>query len=191
MRICRLRHRNWFPRTTVSPTLSVGRDAVDLPLQWRERTHVFVSPAPGPELFEQPPGFISEVFSVMNRASRHEFQLATRLPARARELASQLNWTPNIWLGAIVDGQQAIERLHVLRTIPAEIRFAHVLAMEGIPEFAVSGLSFVIVEAHGEPAGLEGLDRLCVAAGARLFLGPTATDAELRTSAPLLGRGAP
>lgn len=183
MRICRLHHRNWFPRVIVSPTLSVGRDAIDLPLQWRERTHVLVSPEPGPDLFTLPEDVISNVFDVMNRASRHEFHLATRHVERALELSPRLQWTPNIWMGAIVDGHQAIDRLDVLRELPANVRFAHVLPNEGVPAFDVDGLNFVIVEARGELAGVAALEGACANAGARLFLGPNASDAELRTNA--------
>lgn len=184
MKICRLPHRIWFPRRVVTSTLSLGRDAMDLPRHWREPSHVFTMPAPAHDLFSLPDQFIDEVFTVMNTVGRHEFQVATRHIGRVRELAPRLGWAANIWLGVIVEDESAVEELALLSQIPAQVRFAHVQPKGTLPAFDVAGLNFVFVESSGEPTGLVPLQEACAGTGTRLFLGPRAADAELRAGPP-------
>jgi protein gp37 len=177
MRICALKHATWFPRVQVSPTLSVGRDAMDLPLKWNEPRHVFVMP--GHELFERPDTFIVELFGVMARALRHEFQISTRRPDRALELASSLTWGPNVWLGALLDDHDDGGALETLRRVPAQVRFAHLLTT---PEhdLPLDHVDFVIAETAEESPQLGRLAAACDGAGVRLFSGARVEDAELR-----------
>jgi protein gp37 len=183
MRICRLAHKNWFPRARVSSTLTIGRDSLDLPRMIRERTHIFTMPAPGPDLFLQSDAFIIDVFKVMNEVARHEFQLATRHIERVARIAGKVSWGPNIWLGFVVDGAEAGDSIERLRDIPAKVRFAHVKGAGAVPAFDVRNLDFVVVENAVEPAGFKQLEASCTHAGARLFLGPSVANAELRAPA--------
>ena len=180
MRICRLAHKNWFPRARVSSTLTIGRDSLDLPRMIRERTHIFTMPAPGPDLFLQSDAFIIDVFKVMNEVARHEFQLGTRHIERVAHIAGKVPWGSNIWLGFVVDGAEVGDNIERLRDIPAQVRFAHVKGANAIPVFDVGGLNFVIVENAVEPVGYDELEASCANAGARVFLGPRVEEAELR-----------
>lgn len=189
MRICALPHRIWSPRVKLSATLSVGRDAVDLPRKWREPAHVFV--VPHKDLFELPAEVVSGIFVVMNGTARHEFQVTTRHPERALEMRG-LEWTPNIWLGATITGEESASRIDALQRVPAHVHFAHLRPEERLPALDLQGLDFVIVEAEGEPAGLDALEARCLASGLRLFVGPRAHDAETRvdSDSALMRRGA-
>jgi protein gp37 len=154
-----------------------------LPSTLRERTHVFTMPAPGPDLFAQPDDFVRQVFAVMNREARHEFQVATCHVDRAYRFADQVSWGPNIWLGALIEDDTVAESIALLRDTPAKVHFAHIKAGASIPPFDVTGLDFVVVENAVEPAGFGQLDAACKQAGARVFLGPRLADAELRSPA--------
>lgn len=184
MRICRLAHRAWFPRVRVSPTLTVGRDSLNLPAMLREPTHVFTMPAPGPDLFAQSDAFIESVFGVMNAQDRHEFQVCTRHIERVARIAGKVSWGPNIWLGTLIEDLEVGDEMAMLRATPAKVRFAHVKTDRSLPTFDVRGLQFVIVENAVEPQGFHRLEADCTQAGTRLFLGPRVADAELRTPAP-------
>jgi protein gp37 len=153
-----------------------------LPGTLRERTHVFTMPAPGPDLFAQPDDFVRQVFAVMNREARHEFQVATRHVERAHRFADQVSWGPNIWLGALIEGDTVGESITLLRGTPARVRFAHIKGAS-VPPFDVGDLNFVVVENAIEPAGFAQLEAACKELGVRAFLGPRLADAELRAPA--------
>ena len=185
MKVCALQHRVWYPKMAVSPTMSLGRDAMDLPRQLRERSHIFVMPTL--DLFAQPTNFIKQVFYVMNREGRHEFQVSTRHPERALEMGDLL-WSGNVWLGAVIDDvESGTERLDTLRKIPAQVRFAHVRVATTVPQMHLREIAFVIVEAAVETAAIPGgpeLEAACKTANIRLFEGARVETAELRTPAP-------
>jgi protein gp37 len=174
MKVCALQHETWFPRVQVSSTLSIGRDAMDLPLQWKQPRHVFVMP--GFELFERPLPFISEVFAVMHRAQRHEYQVTTRFPERAT--AAGLSWGPYIWLGAVFDGSRdAQELIEALLEVPAQVRFVHFAELP-TNHFKLDGLQFAISEVEAHAPTLAPLRTMCKATSVKLFAGPIAADAE-------------
>lgn len=192
MRICALPHLRWNPRVILSSTLTVGRDAIDLPRQRSEPAHIFVMPER--DLFHQAPTLIEAVFDVMNSELRHEFQVATANIERAAWLAPTLRWSPNIWLGALVEDDASVARIVELRKIPAHVRFAHVRTHASVPEFDVDGLDFIIVEAAGEPRGLVELNERCEAKGTRVFVGPrieTASSRDHRTGLGTMASTAP
>lgn len=66
---------------------------------------------------------IARVFDVMARAHWHVFQVLTKRPERAAELASSLPWPPNILMGTSVEDDRVLGRIDALRAIPAAVRF--------------------------------------------------------------------
>jgi len=87
------RYRNGFRVTLHS-------DLLDLPRRWREPRLIFVNSMS--DLFHEqvPVGFIQLVFATMRESPQHTFQVLTKRSARLRELANQLDWPPNVWMGA-------------------------------------------------------------------------------------------
>ena len=71
--------------------------------------------------------FIEQVFKVMNDNPQHTFQMLTKRSERLLELSSQLNWTPNIWMGVSVEDNNVLERVENLKQTGAPIKF---LSME-------------------------------------------------------------
>jgi len=96
---------------------------LDLPMQWRRPRLVFVNSMS--DLFQDsvPDDFISSVFNVMRKASWHTFQVLTKRPQRAADLAEKLDWAPNIWMGTSIENRKFVHRADYLRRIPAAVRF--------------------------------------------------------------------
>ena len=59
----------------------------------------------------------------MERADWHTFQVLTKRPERARDLAELLPWPSNVWMGVSVENRRWTHRLDTLREIPAAVRF--------------------------------------------------------------------
>lgn len=93
------------------------------PYSWRSPQRVFVNSMS--DVFhahfslEQ----IQMVFQVMNDLPRHQFQVLTKRPERAARLASELSFTPNIWLGTSIENMDVARRADALRDVPADVRF--------------------------------------------------------------------
>ena len=77
------------------------------------------------DLFHElvPVSFVRRVFSVMAATERHTFQVLTKRPERALELAVLLPWPENVWLGVSIESSRFTWRADVLREIPAAVRF--------------------------------------------------------------------
>jgi protein gp37 len=72
-------------------------------LKWREPRIIFVNSMS--DLFhEEVPGdVIRSIFTTMNQAAWHTFQILTKRPMELLRYAESLGWTPNIWMGVTVE----------------------------------------------------------------------------------------
>jgi len=77
------------------------------------------------DLFHEdiPLNYISDVFDVMGEASHHTFQVLTKRHERLAELAPELEWHPNVWMGVSIENRRFVHRADYLRTVPATVRF--------------------------------------------------------------------
>ncbi len=93
------RYRNKFA-VTLHP------DLVDAPRRWRMPRLVFVNSMS--DLFhpEIPAEFIARVFSTMADCPQHTFQVLTKRSDRLAELARDLPWPRNVWMGVSVEDQR-------------------------------------------------------------------------------------
>jgi protein gp37 len=118
-------------------------DTLSIPYTWRTSKVVFVNSMS--DLFhkEVPTEFIKKVFKVMNENPQHVFQVLTKRAERLSELSSQLDWTPNIWMGVSVENEKVLDRIDFLR---ATIKFLSLEPLIGpLPEMNLDGISWVIV----------------------------------------------
>ncbi len=98
-------------------------ERLTVPFSWREPRRVFVNSMS--DVFhahfslEQ----IQMVFDVMNALPQHQFQVLTKRPERAARLASELQWTDNIWMGTSIEDMRVARRADALREVPAYVRF--------------------------------------------------------------------
>lgn len=166
----RLSHR--FGWTTKPWTAPYAADNVQLhperlaqPLRWRQPRRIFVNSMS--DLFHDqvPDAFLVEVFATILRAPQHTFQVLTKRPARMRSWMQDppralvrpdgLGWPPpNLWLGVSVEDQRrAQERLPLLASTPAAVRFVSCEPLLGPVDLAVwlAGLDWVIVGAESGP----------------------------------------
>lgn len=93
------------------------------PLKWKRPRTIFVNSMS--DLFHEriPTSFIAEVFDVMVEADQHVFQVLTKRPDRVLEIASELSWPSNVWMGVSIENRRFIHRADLLREVPAAVRF--------------------------------------------------------------------
>lgn len=152
-------------------------DLIELPRKWRQPRLVFVNSMS--DLFhpDVPLAFIQRVFAVMAECPRHTFQVLTKRGERLAELAPQLRWASNIWMGVSVEDANAVERVRYLRTVPAAVRFLSVEPLIGaVGELPLDGIDWVIVGGESGPRSrpmqkewVEDIQRQCDAANAHFF----------------------
>ena len=133
------RYRNGFE-------LTLQDDIVELPLRWKKPRVIFVNSMS--DLFHDdvPPEFIQRCFEVMQQADQHVFQVLTKRPQRAADMADQLLWSQNVWMGTSVESDRYTERINILRQIPAAIRFLSIEPLLGpIRDLPLDGIQWVIV----------------------------------------------
>lgn len=157
--------QNCYARTMASRLQAMGQPnykngfevtchphAVDLPLRWRKPQLIFVNSMS--DLFHEdvPFEFIERVFSVMNRATWHRFQILTKRSNRLLELSERLTWTDNIWMGVTVECGDFIDRTSDLVASGAQSRFLSCEPLLGpLPELSLTGIDWVIVGGESGP----------------------------------------
>jgi len=105
-------------------TIRMHPERLGIPNSWRTSKMIFVNSMS--DLFheEVPLSFISKVFSEMEKAGHHTFQILTKRHLRLAELAKYLPWPSNVWMGVSVENQYwADRRVPVLKEVPAAVRF--------------------------------------------------------------------
>ena len=95
--------------------VTLHEQMLELPLRWKKPRMMFVNSMS--DLFheEVPVEFILKVFSVMQRASWHQYQVLTKRSERLLLLDDQLEWQPQIWMGVSVENQDYTFRIDHLR----------------------------------------------------------------------------
>jgi len=161
-RLQAMEHRSYEGVTRKSGTrqiwtgkLHFNVSALEIPLRWRQPRRVFVNSMS--DLFQDgvPANFIKKVWGVMERAHWHSFQVLTKRPDNMRDVLKAANLQPleNVWLGTSVESADYIERIKVLRTIPAAVRFVSfepLLGAVGRP--SLSGIHWAIVGGESGPS---------------------------------------
>ena len=116
------------------------------PLSWKQPRRIFVNSMS--DLFHEkvPFDYIQQVFDVMQQASWHEFQILTKRAERLADLAPQLEWAPNIWMGVSIEDYTVIDRIDHLRAVDAAIRFLSIEPLIGpITDLNLEDIHWAIV----------------------------------------------
>lgn len=79
--------------------ISAHESALTIPYGWKKPAMVFVNSMS--DLFHEavPLEFIQKIFAVMNDRPHLTFQVLTKRSQRLAEVAGQLPWSQNIWMG--------------------------------------------------------------------------------------------
>ncbi len=128
-------------------------DRLELPLAWKKPRTIFVNSMS--DLFHEkvPLNFIQKVFRTMEKASWHKFQILTKRSERLAELASNLNWPPNVWMGVSIETAKYLCRADYLRKVRAAVRFLSLEPLLGpFGTLDLSGIHWVIVGGESGPS---------------------------------------
>ena len=133
--------------------LKLWPERLDLPLRWAKPRRIFVNSMS--DLFHRdiPDEYIERVFSVMNQAGQHIFQVLTKRSSRLARLAPRLSWSSNIWAGVSVETIQYKWRVDHLRQVPSQIRFISAEPLLGsLADIDLTGIDWLIVGGESGPA---------------------------------------
>lgn len=75
--------------------------------------------------------FIKKVFNVMNTNPQHTFLVLTKRIDRAKVLSGSLNFTSNIHFGTVVESEDYVDRINVLRSIDAKVKIVSMAPILG------------------------------------------------------------
>ena len=132
--------------------VQVREERLRQPLDWKKPRRIFVNSMS--DLFHEavPDEYVAQVFDVMTEAERHTFQVLTKRPKRALELAPKLTWPQNLWLGVSVENKTWAHRIDDLREIPAAARFLSCEPLLGpLDELNLAGVHWVIAGGESGP----------------------------------------
>lgn len=141
----KVRYENGF-------ALTLHEDLITLPLRWRSPRKVFVNSMS--DLFhpDVPLHFIQRVFETMDKAPQHLFQVLTKRGERLREIAPDLPWPQNVWMGVSIETMRYAGRADDLRTVPASVRFLSCEPLLGsLKELDISDIHWVITGGESGP----------------------------------------
>jgi protein gp37 len=125
---------------------------LELPLRWKRPRLVFVNSMSDMFHEDVPLDFIQDVFDVMVRASQHRFQLLTKRHERLAELAPELPWPENVWIGVSIENRRFVKRADYLREVPAAVRFISAEPLLGPLEgLDLDGIDWLIVGGESGP----------------------------------------
>lgn len=133
-------------------TVRLDRDSLNVPKTWRSPRLIFVNSMS--DVFHEnvPLDYIREIFDVMVACPQHTFQVLTKRPTRAREMAEQLPWPQNVWMGTSVEDNRVVERVDKLRQIPAAVRFLSCEPLIGpLDDLSLDRIDWVIVGGESGP----------------------------------------
>lgn len=169
--------RPWLPEHAAENVV-LHPERLDQPLRWRRPRTVFVNSMS--DLFHElvPLDFVREVFEVMVTADHHVFQILTKRHERLAELADELPWPANVWMGVSIENRRWVERADYLRQVPAAVRFISAEPLLGpLDQLDLDGIDWLI--AGGEsghqhrpvrPEWIRDLRDRCQAEGVAFFL---------------------
>ena len=120
-------------------------DLLDAPKRWRKPKIIFVNSMS--DVFHQDveDHFIKAIFETISETPRHIYQVLTKRPERALEMAADLPWPGNLWMGASVENSDYVGRIDMLRQIPARVRFLSCEPLLGpLPDLDLDSIHWLI-----------------------------------------------
>jgi protein gp37 len=88
----------------------------------------------------------------MESCPQHTFQILTKRGKRLAEVANELTWPQNVWMGVSVENDLVVHRIDDLRSVPATVRFLSCEPLIGpLDSLPLSGIHWVIVGGESGP----------------------------------------
>ena len=117
---------------------------LSIPLKRKKPTIYFVNSMSDLYHPDIPDNYIQQVFSVMNSAPRHIYQILTKRPARVAKV--QVRIPPHIWVGTTIGHSKYYRRVDVLRQTELPLRFLSCEPLlSPLPDLNLDGIHWVIV----------------------------------------------
>jgi protein gp37 len=134
--------------------VNVDEAALTAPLSWKKPKRIFVNSMS--DLFQDKAddNFIRRVWRVMEEAHWHSFQVLTKRPERMLDVLSKSSFPAlaNVWLGTSVESEDHLDRIDLLRRVPAYIRFVSFEPLLGpIIKPDLGGIHWAIVGGESGP----------------------------------------
>lgn len=132
--------------------LTVHPDALNIPYGWRSPRYIFVNSMS--DLFhpEVPLDFIRRVFAVMEGTPQHTYQVLTKRSKRLAQVAGDLPWPANVWMGVSIESDKYAFRIDHLRTVNAAVRFVSAEPLLGaLPGLDLSAVDWLIAGGESGP----------------------------------------
>ena len=99
-----------------------------------------------------PISFIKKVFEIIKIANHHNFQILTKRSERLLELAPDLTWPDNLWMGVTVELEEFAYRISHLKQTPAKVKFiSFEPLLNNINTMDFGGIDWVIVGGESGP----------------------------------------
>lgn len=139
------RYRNNFQ-------LTLQEDLIEAPIAWKKPRVIFVNSMS--DLFHEnvPVKYIERVFATMIKANQHVFQVLTKRSERLMEIAKDLPWTDNIWMGVSIENEDYTYRIDHLRKTPAIVKFLSLEPLLGpLNNLRLKNINWVIVGGESGP----------------------------------------
>jgi protein gp37 len=146
--------------------LRLWPERLEQPSRWVRPRTIFVNSMS--DLFHEgiPLEYIKQVFEVMVAAPQHTFQILTKRHERLRELAGELPWPQNVWMGVSIENRRFVHRAEYLCDVPATVRFISAEPLLGpLERLDLVGIDWLI--AGGEsghrhrPVNIDWVRELC------------------------------
>jgi protein gp37 len=126
--------------------------ALDAPRRWKAGSVIFVNSMS--DLFHEgvPIEFLQAAFRVMKETPQHTYQVLTKRGDRLAEVAGEIDWPANVWMGVSVENEDFAWRIDRLRTVPAAVRFLSLEPLLGpLPRLDLRNIDWVIVGGESGP----------------------------------------
>jgi len=157
--------------------LTLAPNVLELPYSWKKPRTVFVNSMS--DLFHKdvPLKYIKSVFAVMNSTPQHTYQILTKRSDRLKEIAGELEWTPNIWMGVSVEDERVVSRIEDLAKTPAKVKFLSCEPLIGpVETLNLREIDWVIVGGESGPGArpmkkewVDSIYKACTKKGIKFF----------------------
>lgn len=103
--------------------VTLHEDIISLPHNWKSPKTVFVNSMS--DLFHEkiPFVFIKKIFQTIVESPKHTFQILTKRSSRLAEIANNLPWPENLWIGVSIENSEYCYRAENLRKTPSSNLF--------------------------------------------------------------------
>ncbi|WP_083949153.1 DUF5131 family protein [Sphingobium cloacae] len=155
-------------------TVRIDEESLNLPARWRTGRMIFVNSMS--DLFHDavPLRFIRQVFETMAATPQHTYQILTKRAERLEELALEIDWPKNVWMGVSVENSDYLYRIDHLRRTRAQTKFLSLEPLLGpLENMNLQSIDWIIAGGESgpgarpvEPGWVRSIRDQCIAEGA-------------------------